>query len=403
MIDRRKVAIINGVSYGSTYGICENIKQKLLDDGVEVFTFYGWTKNHRKSTSNDEMVGSFWSRLFHLLVFKLTKMEGGLSSIDTKRLVKKLERFGPEVISIHLLHCQDINFRILFRYIKQNNIKVIWTFHDCWAFTGGCPHFDYVGCNQWNTECSKCLQTKKIYHSSFQKMFYRKKDIFTSINDLTIVTPSQWMANLVKLSFFNSFPVRVINNGIDRKRFKKNESRFSFPQEFSNKKIVLGVAFGWSFKKGIDVFVRLASDLDNEAYQIVLVGTDDKLKKQLPSSIYCINRTNNVDELISIYSSAYVFVNPTREDNYPTVLMEAISCETPVVCFDTGGCKEIVKKAGVGVCVKKDDYDALLNIILSNKLDNRKMVSESIFSRDIMVEEYKALMIGNRNDVFKKY
>ena len=133
--------------------------------------------------------------------------------------------------------------------------------------------------------------------------------------------------------------------------------------------MILGVSFGWGYYKGLDIFIRLANELGDD-FQIVLVGTDDKVDKELPKNIISIHRTNNQKELAEIYSAADIFVSATREENYPTVHMEAIACGTPVITFDTGGCKEIVDPT-TGVTVEKNNYEALKQAIIDFRAENK--------------------------------
>ncbi len=121
--------------------------------------------------------------------------------------------------------------------------------------------------------------------------------------------------------------------------------------------IILGISFNWEKRKGLDVFIKLASLL-NENYQIVLVGTDDDVDKLLPPHILSIHQTSNQKELCEIYSAADVLVNPTREDNFPTVNIESLACGTPVVTFRTGGSAEIIDNCS-GVSVEQDDIDGV--------------------------------------------
>jgi glycosyltransferase involved in cell wall biosynthesis len=190
-------------------------------------------------------------------------------------------------------------------------------------------------------------------------MWRLKKKWFTGVEDMTIVTPSQWLAGLVKESILKDYTVKVIHNGIDLSIFKSMPNNFrekyGIPE---NKKILLGVAFGWGIRKGLDVFLELEKRLDPHKYQIVLVGTDDKVDKQLPAGIISIHRTQNQQELAEIYTAADLFVNPTREENYPTVNMESLACGTPVLTFRTGGSPEILDE-NTGAVVDCDDIDAL--------------------------------------------
>ena len=257
---------------------------------------------------------------------------------------------------------------MLFRYIKKNNVKVIWTMHDCWALTGHCANFDMVGCDKWKTECKKCPQYRDYPKSLFDNskfMHKNKKKWFLGVKDLTIVTPSNWLEGIVKQSFLKDYPVKVINNGIDLTVFKPTESNFREKYNLKDKFILLGVAFGWGERKGLDVFIELSKRLSEE-YQIVLVGTDDNTDKLLPDNIISIHRTQNQTELAEIYTAADLFVNPTREENFPTVNIEALACGTPVLTFNTGGSPEIIDES-CGAVVAKNDIDSLEKEIYSFK------------------------------------
>ena len=200
------------------------------------------------------------------------------------------------------------------------------------------------------------------YFDNSKKMHRLKKQWFLGVEDMTIITPSKWLNDLVKQSFLKDYPAVVVNNGIDLDIFKPTESDFRKKYCLEDKKIVLGVSFGWGYSKGLDVFIDLAKRLP-EDYKIVLVGTNDDTDKQLPESIISIHQTQNQAELAEIYSAADVFANPTREENYPTVNMEALACGTPVVTFRTGGSPEIIDE-NCGSVVDYNDKDAMLAEIL---------------------------------------
>lgn len=358
-MNSKRIAFINAIPYGSTGKIVKGIAKVAKGEGAETLTYLSWTKGYRKSDEAGVIVGSFLGKLFHMGVAKLNGKNGCYSKRDTKKLLKKLDEFKPDAIDLHILHNWNINLPMLFDYIKKNKIKTVWTFHDCWAFTGQCPHFIMAKCDKWKTACHDCPQYRE-YPSAFvdktELMHRLKKEWFLGIEDLTIVTPSKWLGGLVKESFLKDYDVKVINNGIDLEVFKPTESDFRKKHGLENKKIVLGVAFGWGKRKGLDVFIKLASELPSD-YQIVLVGTDDETDKQLPSNIISIHRTSNQKELAEIYSASDVFANPTREDTFPTVNMEALACGTPVVTFRTGGSPEIIDEAS-GAVVDVDDFDS---------------------------------------------
>jgi len=342
---------------GSTGKICIAISQLLSQHNIENYILY----TQGKSTYPLGIKFSFdpYKKL-QALKSRIWGNGGFNSHFATFNLIRHLKRIQPDIIHLHNIHGHDCDLSMLFRYIKKHQIKVFWTFHDCWAFTANCPYFTFVGCAQWKTGCRHCPQIRQTswFFDRSKALFQRKKTLFSGL-DLTIVTPSQWLADLVKESFLKEYPVKVIHNGIDLDIFKPSDSDFrekhGIPAE---KSMLLGVAFGWGKRKGLDVFVELARRLDPEKYQIVLVGTDEKTDKLLPGNIISIHRTQNQAELAQIYTAADLFVNPTREENYPTVNMESIACGTPVLTFQTGGSPEILDEQ-TGSVVPCDDIDAL--------------------------------------------
>lgn len=389
-----KILFLNAIPYGSTGKIVDGISDVAKKEGHTTLTYLSWTKKYRKSDRDDVIVGSFFGKLSHIIRGRLTGKNGLYSKRDTKRLLKVLDSYKPDVINLHILHCWCINLPMLFDYIKRNNIKVVWTFHDCWAFTGQCPHFIMAGCDKWKTGCYECPQYKEYpmaYVDKTEKMYKLKKEWFTGVNDMTIVTPSLWLADLVKESFLKEYSTKVINNGIDLNIFKPTVGDFKEKYSLDGKKIVLGVAFDWGKRKGLDVFLELAKRLPND-YQIVLVGTNDEIDKTLPQNIISIHRTQSQRELAEIYSASDVFVNATREDTFPTVNMEAIACGAPIVTFKTGGSPEIIDSS-CGVVVDVNDIDAMEREII-------RVCKEQPYTREDILERAKKY---DKNDKFNEY
>jgi glycosyltransferase involved in cell wall biosynthesis len=289
----------------------------------------------------------------HRGVSVFTGISGKGSKAGTKALLKEIDAIKPDIIHLHNLHGWYINLPMLFDYIKKNNIKTVWTLHDCWGFTAQCSHFTVENCNKWRTGCYNCPRYR-IYPYTFvdrtDKMWKLKKEWFYGVQNLTIITPSKWLCDLTKQSFLGEYDVRVINNGINLDVFKPADSDFREKYGLQDKKIVLGVASSWSDRKGLDVFKELSQSLGEE-YRVVLVGTNDVIDKTLPSNIISIHRTYNQTELAEIYTAADVFVNPTREETFGLVNVEAIACGTPVVTFDVGGTPETVNE-NTGIVVK---------------------------------------------------
>ena len=378
---------------GSTGQICDSISKLLVEKGVENYIFYTYGGN---SAHNPNYIkyGSLWYEKAQALKSRVLGNYGFNSNLATKFLLKKLDDIKPDIVHIHNIHGHDCNLEMLFHYLREKKIKVYYTFHDCWAFTGYCPHFTMAKCDNWLTGCGNCPLRHKFswFVDNSSKNYERKKEALLG-SDMTIVTPSQWLADITKQSFLKVYPVKVINNGIDLSVFKPTESDFRAKYGLSDKKIILGVAFGWGTAKGLDVFIKLSHKLP-EDYQVVLVGTDDKVDKQLPSKIISIHRTHNQRELAEIYASSDVFVNATREDTYPTVNMEALACGIPVLTFRTGGSPEMLddktgivveandieatEKAIKDICEKKRCNDEEYIVAYSKKFDMKKRFAEYI-------------------------
>lgn len=386
---------------GSTGRIMLSLSEHLRNCGKSAYSFSPHELNRTAPVIPfHRYYGSYCGRKIHNLFGRLTGLNGVVSIADTYQLIHMLKKYNVSVVHLHNLHSYCINFPLLFNYIKRKKIKVVWTLHDCWTFTGHCPHFSISSCNKWKCGCQNCPSYREYPQSvidSSKIMWKLKKKWFTGVSDMTIVTPSKWLADLVDESFLKEYPVRVINNGIDLSIFKPTVSDLKEKYGIGDKHIVLGVAFGWNYKKGLDVFVDLAERLDSDKYQIILIGTDGNTDKQLPDNIISIHRTHDQKELAKIYSAADVFVNPTREENYPTVNMESLSCGTPVLTFRTGGSPEIID-ASCGSVVEKDDVDAMEKEIIricesSPYSAGSCMIRAKLFDQRLQMEAYSCLLV----------
>lgn len=339
----------------------------------------------------------FW---IDTLLTRITGIDSVWSFSNTRKILKKLNEEEPDIIHLHNLHGFYINYVKLFKYIKKHDIKVIWTLHDCWSFTGHCPHFDFFGCNKWMKQCKKCPLYKQTYLKSWffdnsSSAYKLKKKSFCGVKDLTIVTPSKWLADMVKQSFLKNYPVKVINNGINTEVFVPFFSKKTKEIIPDNKKVVIAVASEWGKRKGFDDIIEISRRIKDD-YIVVIVGVTPQQKEKLSKErIIAITRTENQKQLAELYSMAEVFINTTYEDNYPTVNLEALCCGCPVITYNTGGSIETIDETN-GIVVKKGDISEMLESIynISSLVKDRSSISQNAknkFSVDIMAELYKKL------------
>jgi putative colanic acid biosynthesis glycosyltransferase len=357
-----KVLQINTtVNTTSTGRISEEIGQNLMNNGHESVIAYR-KAGPAGSQSDLVKIGNTFDMYLHGAKSRLFDLHGFGSKRPTRELIREMEKINPDVIGLHNVHGYYLNIEILFNYLKRVQKPVVWTFHDCWPFTGHCAYFDAVNCEKWKTECNDCPLTNAYPSSWFidnsKNNFNKKKSLFQGLDNLTIVTPSRWLKTLVKQSFLKDYPVKVINNGIDLERFKPVDTS-AIKDKFSlnGYKIALGVASVWDRRKGLDHFIQLSKVLGKDV-RIVLVGLNKKQIESLPKNITGIERTESVEELAALYSCADIFVNPTLVDNFPTTNLEALACGTPVITYDTGGSPEAVDE-NTGIVVEKGDVEKL--------------------------------------------
>lgn len=391
-----RILFINSVCNGSTGTICKNLYKAAKEAGHTCCIAYG--RGDAPEGFNTIKIGNQLDIYLHVLKARLYDASGFGSKKATKNLIKQIEKFKPDVIHLHNIHGYYINIEILFNYLKEHpEIKKIWTLHDCWSYTGHCAYYTYAKCDKWQTCCNGNCSNKKEYPQTFfsniKSNFYTKKEIFCGVENMILITPSKWLKNEVEKSYLKDYPIEVINNGVDTNVFKPTPSNIKQQYGIENKKVILGVASVWDKRKGLDTFIELSKELDDQ-YQIALIGLNKKQKEQLPKNIIGISRTENVQELVKWYSASYAYFNPTLEDNYPTTNLESIACGTPVITFNTGGSPEsayadrktIIKKNSVKCFFQKNTE---LNLPTDVNVDFKRM------------NGYYLNIYGRGNDVYE--
>ena len=370
----------------STGRICTDLADVLAENGYDVKIAYGRETVPDKYQKYAVRIGTDIDNKIHAIQTRLFDTHGFGSKKATADFLKWADNYDPDILHLHNIHGYYINVEMLFQWIKSRpKMKVIGTLHDCWAFTGHCAYFTAANCDKWKSQCKCCPQLKSYptcnFSGNVEDNFKRKKTAFTGVKNMTLVTPSKWLAGLVKESFLKDYPVEVINNGIDTSIFKPTPSDFRKRYHIEDKKVLLGVAAVWDERKGLNDFVKLSKMLDDD-YKIVLVGLSEKQIKEVPDNIIKISRTNSAVELAEIYTAADVFLNLTYEDNYPTVNLEAQACGTPVITYDTGGSVE--SACPNGIVIKKNELDNLseiISILFQSMLDYTDFSSKMLLMR----------------------
>ncbi|MBO4334146.1 MAG: glycosyltransferase [Paludibacteraceae bacterium] len=378
-------------NWGSTGKIAESIGLAAMKQGWESYIAYGRWCNPSKS--HLIKVGCKLDMYLHYGEQRIRDNEGLCSRGATKRLIRQMQEIKPDVVQLHNIHDHYLNYRLLFDYLNQTDIKVVWTFHDCWAFTGHCFHFVTKKCGKWKTGCFDCplkSEYPKTILDRSKEHWQLKKELFTGCENLTIVPVSDWMGDFVKQSFLRKKKIHVIKNGVDLNIFRPSLS--ALDKDSKHKFKILAVSSVWYPDKGeLDIY-KLHNMLSEDEFEITMVGLSAKQVKKLPSGIIGIQRTQNVQELVQLYSNADVLINPTYADTFPTVNLEALACGTPVITYRTGGSPEAIDDK-TGVVINQGDVESLASTIMSMKTnplssEDCRMRAEKYFDKDKCFEQY---------------
>lgn len=361
-----KIAILHSGNTGFFPRYYKSIRQAILDRKDEVRLFVPNSGRNRRNVLPDQTrFGSPFNWFIHNRLYRISGVQDIYSLIDTLDLILKLLRFKPDVIHFNLMNDKCLNIPILFSFIKRADIPVVWTMHDCRAFTGQCPYFDEIGCERWLEGCGHCPICESKVDNTHKTWLVRKKSTL-KLNLLTIVTPSKWLAGFAKRTFLGKFEIKTIYNGVDIEGFSKKANdnilkEYNIPEK---KEIILGCAINWEDRKGLRFFESLAGNLPDN-YQIVLVGgiNQENLEVLKNKGVICTGRTKTFEALVALYQHASVFCNPTMADNFPTTNIEALASGTPIVTFNTGGSSEAIDDS-TGVIVKQGDLESLRSAIV---------------------------------------
>lgn len=346
-------------NWGSTGKIAEQIGVLAQAQGWECYMAYG--RAHNPSALQCFRVGSDLEVKGHYLLSRFLDAEGRGSWRATRQLIKKIDEIKPDVIHLHNIHGHYLNYAMLVGHINKRGIPVVWTLHDAWIITGHCYLFGGTGCEKWKQECHQCPMAGKYSLDRSRQNFRKKKQVFTSLRQVELVTVSDWLKNVIGESYMSGFPRRTVYNGIDLNIFHPRETDWKKRLGIEGQYMVLAVATAWSESKGLSDYCRLAETLP-ETYQIVLVGMTQNQIRQLPKGIIGLERTRSQAELVELYSSADVVVSLSKGESFGLTPVEGMACGTPAVVYDNAALPELIG-ADTGEVVSAGDVDSVAKAI----------------------------------------
>ncbi len=361
----------------STGRIMREIGELAIASGWESYVAYSGARDGRpEHTSHLVPVGDKLDLALHAVATRLFDAHGLASHRATRQLIRRIREIDPDVIHIHNIHGYFLNYPMLCKYLKESGKPVIWTVHDCWLYTGHCYYYSAAHCDKWRTGCGHCPQ-KHAFPSSLlfdrsARNWRDKQRAFGSLDNLTIVPVSDWIRQEMASSFLADKRFLVFHNGIDLNTFRPEAAEGAQRREGT---VILGVASLWHEEKGFEDLVKMAGMLRSDEHLVMIGRMSDEQRQRMPAGVELIERTENVGKLAALYATATAFVNPTWQDNYPTVNLEAIACGTPVVTYRTGGSVESVTD-GTGFVVEQGDVAGMLARVRELAAGNRAATAE---------------------------
>ncbi len=370
------------LNWGSTGRICEGIAETVKLEGWDCYLAHG-ARYVNASAFPTYSVGSKWSNYRHVIYSMISGRHGLGSKSDTRKLIKYIDKLKPDIIHLHNIHGYYLNYQSLFEYLKDLGTPIVWTLHDCWPFTGHCAHFDHIGCDKWKKQCSHCpllhYDYKSLYFDGSSYNYSLKKQLFTSIPNMQIVSVSKWLGALAKESFLGKYKVRTIYNGIDIAIFKPQKSDIKKSLGIENKKMLLAVGTCWDKNKGLYDYIELSKKLTAD-YQLVLVGVSPNIKKLLPSNILSIERTHNVSMLVDLYSAAEIVLNLSYLETFGLPTAEGLACGTPGIVYNRTATPELLSPE-TGIVVEAGKIEEVINAIETISQKGKKEYREACRNR----------------------
>ncbi len=399
------VALLNTLDNGGGAArAAYRLHQSLLMSGVHSNYFVKGKKSNNNHTfilntlsKEDEKI----NQLINTYYVSKNKTERGYTYFSE---TYGTENFDPDYFQdIDVINLHWIEMFISLKHLEQLvnlNKPIIWTLHDERPFTGGCHYRS--GCTEYTDNCSPCIQLKEDPYNLPQRVLEQKIAILKNA-DLTIVTPSHWLAKEAKKStLFKDLRVEVIPNSIETDIFQpydKTEMKKKLGIAEDVTTLMFGAQTNQDRRKGFTELMealnlcfknhQFLKACEENKILIILIGKGTQEFENFPMDTLSLGSISNDHKLAQIYSATDLFILPSLEDNLPNMMLEAMSCATPVIGFETGGIPDVVKNEINGLTIKTGDYTALSNAIIRMVFDQDTRSKFSKNSRKTIENDYK--------------
>lgn len=373
-----KVLQINTVyKEKSTGRTCFEVEKALNAMGHDCVTAFGKGKKHSRDRENNYFIINNEVEYFlHNLLSRLVGLEGYFSFFSTRRLIRFIEKYHPDIIHLRSLHGHYLNLPLLFRYLQSRDYPVIQNLHDMWSFTGGCCYYTSFQCDKWLEKCKNCPSKKEYPRSwlfDFSSKIQRDKEKwYSKIKHLTVVGVSKWVEEEAKKSFLSKYAnITYIYNWINQDIFRPYDDyndvmdKYGIPKD---KFIIIGVSAIWSENTPrVNDFLEIQKHLTSDEV-LVMVG---KTSLDLSSKgIIHIPFTYDTVELAKLYNCADVYIHCSIQETFGKVIAEAMSCGVPAIVYRTTGCQELVTPTS-GFTVEPRDIDGIISCVNTVKKNGK--------------------------------
>lgn len=385
---------------GGAAGIALTLHRELnrLDGWESLFAYGRGPKTQDPKTVRFALQPEIY---LHIALTRLTGLQGYGTWLSTRRLIRLIREWKPDVIHFHNIHGYYLGLSIA-KAVDKLGIPVVWTLHDAWPLTGRCAHF--LECERWKTGCGRCPYPReypKAYFDSSAWMWPRKRKLLGEVWKPVIVTPSQWLADLVAEACSGRCHVKVIPNGIDTRIFRplnREQARAELGLPVGRKIILFAAAKLSQRLKGIFYFFEAMKYVQANNLMVITVGRKVDAERWLPSEIEVrqLGYVRGAEAMAKVYNAADLYCITSLADTFPTTVLESMACGTPVVGFAVGGIPEQVAE-GCGRLVTLGDARALGKAIADLLNDDAKLKQTRRLCRERAEKEYNLQLFIKRH------